>query len=92
MRWYGADLGLGKLNFVTSFSVMMFTFPPPSNKTSLIMLFPTCIWIITIWLFTFIIVTLILECSSITMATLSYDIILIIILGFYSFSFCHIYL
>jgi hypothetical protein len=56
------------------------------------MLFPTCIWIITIWLFTFIIVTLILECSSITMATLSYDIILIIILGFYSFSFCHIYL
>jgi hypothetical protein len=33
-----------------------------------------------------------LECVLITMATLGFDIILVTILGFYSFSFFHIYI
>jgi di/tricarboxylate transporter len=38
----GTSLGLGTLNFVLRFYVMMFTLAPPSNKTSSTMFFPTC--------------------------------------------------
>jgi hypothetical protein len=52
--------------------------------------FPTCNWIIAIWLFTFIVIVLISKCDSITMATIGYGITLIVILGFLGFSFYHI--
>ncbi len=71
---------------------MMFTLAPPSNKTSSKMFVSTCIWITAIWLFISIVAMSTLECVLITMATLGFDIILVTILGFYSFSFFHIYI
>jgi hypothetical protein len=92
MRWYGVGLDLGKLNFVLRFSIIIFTLAPPSNKKSSTIFFPTYAWVIAIQLSTSIDVMSTSKCISTIMATLGFGIILIIILGFSSFRFCHIYL
>ncbi len=70
---------------------MMFTFALPSNKTFSTMFFPTCTWITTIRLSTCVNAVSTLECVSITMATLGSNITLVTILGFFGFSFFHIF-
>ncbi len=71
---------------------MIFTFAPPSNKTFSIVFFPICTLITTIWLSTSITIILTSECILILVVTLCFNIILIAIIGFFGFIFCHIYI
>jgi len=62
----------------------MLTLAPPSIKTSSTMFFPTYTWKIVIWLSTSIVVVSSSKCVSTIVATLGFDIYLIVILGFCS--------
>ncbi len=92
LKWFGVCFDLGNPNFVLRFFIIMFTLALPSIKTSSTMFFPTCTWIITIWLSISIVVMSSSDCVSTIVVTLGSNICLVSVFGFFGFNFYHIYL